>query len=129
VGPAADIYSLGCVGYWLLTGRPVFERDTPVELLIDHARTAPPSLAERSPVALPPGLEEILLACLDKEPERRPATASELAARLEAIRTAETWTPDRARRFWADHPHRTETAPEAPTLAFDEATPRIGRAG
>jgi serine/threonine-protein kinase len=128
VGPAADIYSLGCVGYWLLTGRPVFERDTPVELLIDHARTAPPSLAERAPGSFPPGLEQILLACLEKEPERRPATVAELAARLEAIRTDETWTPERAQRFWVDHPGPMEGSVDAPTLAFDEATPRVGPA-
>jgi serine/threonine-protein kinase len=129
VGPSADIYSLACVGYWLLTGRPVFERDTPVELLIDHARTVPPSLSERSPVSLPAGLEETLLSCLEKEPERRPASVAELAARLEAIRTDEAWTPERARRFWLAHPRRAEGTSEAPTVAFDEATPRVGRAG
>ena len=129
VGPEADIYSLGCVGYWLLTGRPVFERDTPVELLIDHARTSPPSLSERSATPLPAGLEEILLACLEKEPSRRPESAAELAKRLEAISTAEAWTAERARRFWTGVPKRAEAASESPTLAFDEPTPRVGRAG
>jgi serine/threonine-protein kinase len=128
VGPEADIYSLGCVGYWLLTGRPVFERETPVELIIDHARTAPPRLSERSGAPLPPGLEEVLLACLEKDPQRRPESVAELAARLEAIAT-EAWTAERARRFWTEHPRRTEAAAEAPTVGFDQATPRVGRAG
>jgi serine/threonine-protein kinase len=127
VGPEADIYSLGCVGYWLLTGRPVFERDTPVELIIDHARTAPPSLSERSRVPLPAGLEEALLSCLEKDPARRPKSVAELAARLEAIST-EAWTAERARRFWIEHPRRSEALAEAPTVGFDKATPRVGRA-
>lgn len=130
VDSRADIYSLGCVGYWLLTGRPVFENDSAVETLMDHARTPPPRLSERAAAAFPQGLEEVLLACLQKAPDDRPQSAEDVAAALEQIALAEGWTPARARRWWQEHPVAV-VSPEAETVSVaapPAATKRVGPA-
>jgi serine/threonine-protein kinase len=116
VDSRADIYSLGCVGYWLVTGRAVFEGESAVEVLMDHARTPPPRLSERAAVPLPEGLEEVLLACLSKGPADRPQSAEDVAAALERVAVADAWTPARARHWWLEH--RVAVAGrEAPTVA------------
>jgi hypothetical protein len=129
VDSRADTYSLACVGYWLITGRPVFDENSAVELLMAHARTPAPRLSERTHTPLPKGLEEILLSCLEKDPEDRPGSVEELAAVMEAIPLPEPWTPARARRWWLDHPLVRERA-DAETVVADEALPtrRIGPA-
>lgn len=116
VDSRADIYSLGCVGYWLVTGRAVFEGESAVEVLMDHARTPPPRLSERTAVPLPEGLEEVLLACLAKAPADRPQSAEDVAAALERVAVADAWTPARARHWWQEH--RVAVADrEEPTVA------------
>src|SRR5262249_3372477 len=54
-----DIYAVGCVGYWLLTGRLVFEGDTPMKMMMDHARTRPPRPQTRTELPIPADLEQI----------------------------------------------------------------------
>jgi len=78
----ADIYSLGCVAYYLLTGRLVFQGDTPLQTILKHLQQEPepPSLVSRRPI--PPALEELVLACLAKRPEDRPPSAAVLSHRL-----------------------------------------------
>ena len=115
----ADIYSLGCVGYWLLSGRQVFDSGSAVEILMDHARTPPPRLSERATRPLPPGLEEVLLFCLQKNPDERPDSVEELATALAAIPLAEEWTPARARSWWLEHPVAAAPA-EAETVVAEQ---------
>ncbi len=118
VDSRADIYSLGCVGYWLATGRPVFEEESAVEVLMDHARTPPPRLSDRAPGPVPPALEEILFACLRKSPDERPQGVEEVAAALEKISTPETWTPSGARLWWQEH-RAVVASLEEPTVAIE----------
>lgn len=114
-----DLYSLGCVGYYLLTGETVFDRKTPMEIIMDHARTPPPRPSEKSGIAIPEGLEDLLMDCLAKEPRDRPESAREVERRLWALYLPDIWTPDMAERWWAEHlspllPHgawRIETPP------------------
>ena len=96
----ADIYATGCLGYWLLTGQFVFTAETPIGLLMQHARTppAPPSVRAGQPI--PPALDALILACLAKDPADRPATARELARRLGEVEGAGGWTQDSARAWW-----------------------------
>ena len=98
----SDLYSLGCVAYWMLTGRTVFTGD-PMAVMIHHARTmpAPPSKGVAHP--LPAGLDDVVLACLDKVPQNRPASAIELWRRLGDIALAAAWTPERAELWWREH--------------------------
>jgi eukaryotic-like serine/threonine-protein kinase len=106
-----DIYGLGCVAYWLVTGQRVFEGTTPMELVLHHVHTPPVPPSRRGAVAVPPALEQLILACLEKDPARRPASARELATRLEATGLPRRWTPERAREWWITH------APAAPAPA------------
>jgi serine/threonine-protein kinase len=98
-----DIYGLGCVAYWLLTGERVFAGRTPMETVMHHARAAPPPPSSRAPGPIPEELEEIVLSCLAKEPEARPSSAGQLADRLAACKTENPWTPRRAREWWGEN--------------------------
>ena len=99
----ADIYATGCVAYWLLTGQHVFTADTPMGILIHHARTPPVPPSERIGQPIPPGLEALIMECLAKDPADRPQTARVLSLRLGEAQCGETWNEDRARESWATH--------------------------
>ncbi|MEO1174747.1 MAG: serine/threonine-protein kinase, partial [Myxococcota bacterium] len=96
----ADIYSLGCVAYWLLTGRLVFEANTPMAMLVAHAKElpAPPSTLAELPVSAE--LDALVLSCLAKNPEDRPSSARELRRLLAACETEQRWTQERAGQWW-----------------------------
>lgn len=103
----ADIYALGCVGYWLLSGQLVFEGKSPVAILVQHVNEEPPPLATRTEIEVPTRLEEILRACLAKDPDDRPRSAQELADALaELSATLPAWTQARAEKWWRTNlPH------------------------
>lgn len=95
-----DIYGLGCVAYWLLTGERVFVGRTPVEVLLHHVKTAPVPPSQRVGTPIPASLEALVLSCLAKDPDERPESAERLAERLAECETAGDWTPARARAWW-----------------------------
>jgi serine/threonine-protein kinase len=99
----ADIYGIGCLTYWLLTGQLVFTGDTPMQLLVQHARAAPEPPSARTDLPIPNELDAIVLACLAKDPSDRPQTARELARRLDAVPIRGEWTPELARAWWETH--------------------------
>jgi eukaryotic-like serine/threonine-protein kinase len=81
----ADIYALGCVAYWLLTGKRVFEADTPLQLVAKHIRSEPVPPSQRvAGLIIPARLEELVLQCLAKNPADRP-TATALAEKLAPV--------------------------------------------
>jgi serine/threonine-protein kinase len=96
----ADIYATGCVAYWLLTGQYVFTGDTPMAILMHHVHTAPVPPSERSGRPIPLALEQLVLACLAKDPADRPQTARELSRRLSEADAPEPWSEARAREWW-----------------------------
>jgi hypothetical protein len=112
----ADIYALGCVAYWLLTGQRVFESGNGMQMVADHLRTPPVPPSRRTGQAIPPALDEIVLRCLEKDPARRPASAAELSRELAALGIEPLWTEERTRAWWAAHPPvRTDGASAEPT--------------
>jgi serine/threonine-protein kinase len=96
----ADLYSLGCVAYYLLTGRQVFEGDTVMQVFAQHLQAVPTSPSQRGPSPVPPDLEQLVLSCLAKKPEDRPQSAAELDRRL-AVLDVEPWTDVHAQQWWA----------------------------
>jgi serine/threonine-protein kinase len=103
VDARSDIYGVGCLAYWLLSGELVFEGSHPMEILTQHAHSEPPPLSRRTEIGVPEELERIILSCLEKSPERRPQGADELAARLAAIEVGKPWSRDRAQSWWEAH--------------------------
>ena len=96
----SDIYSLGAVCYFLLTGTHVFEADTAAEVCTKHLHEQPEPPSARLGEALPYDMEALILACLEKEPSKRPQSAQHIRARLWAGGTLNKWNTDRARRWW-----------------------------
>jgi hypothetical protein len=100
--PSCDIYGVGCVAYWLLTGKFVFEAPTPIDVILAHMQEKPVPPSARG-ANVPPGLEAIVLACLEKDREKRPKSAAELGSLFEAIALESRWTPAKARSFFEEH--------------------------
>ena len=101
VDARTDLYSLGCVAYWLVTGQLVFKGETPMQVVVDHIQTTPIPPSQRTELEIPSALEQIILSCLEKKPEKRPQTALELGKRLAACEIRQPWTQEDARRWWA----------------------------
>lgn len=97
-----DIYALGCVAYWLLTGRLVFE-GTAMEIMTRHAQTAPAPPSQRSELEIPESVDRLVLSCLEKNPDHRPQSVAQLAATLAECETKEPWTVERAGEWWEVH--------------------------
>jgi len=111
----ADIYALGCVAYWLLTGQLVFEAPNSMRLMFRHAHDAPVPPSRRSELPISPELDQLILECLAKHPDQRPQSALDLARRLRAtVRPEASWTAERAERWWRrHHPATTQPTPTA----------------
>jgi serine/threonine-protein kinase len=99
----SDLYSLGCVAYWLLTGKLVFPEETPMAMVLAHVRTPPIPPSQRTELPIPPELDALVLDLLAKDPAARPRSAIELARRLADVRFDEGWTQERAERWWRAH--------------------------
>jgi serine/threonine-protein kinase len=84
----ADLYSLGCVAYYLLTGELVFAGETAIQTALLHVQQPPMPPSARTGNPIPPALEKLVLACLAKRPAERPQSASDLEAALATVGTA-----------------------------------------
>lgn len=96
----SDLYALGCIAYWLVTGKLVFEGDTPVRMLLAHLNDPPPPPSTRTSQPLPVRFERVVLECLEKDPAKRPESAEALAQRLEESLDGPRWTARDAREWW-----------------------------
>jgi serine/threonine-protein kinase len=99
----ADIYATGCLAYWFLTGQLVFTGETPMALLMHHAKTPPAPPSTRIDRRIPRAMDDLVLSCLAKEPANRPQSARELSLRLAELDGASAWTQDRAKSWWETH--------------------------
>lgn len=99
----SDIYSLGCVAFWLLTGQSVFTASTPIGVILAHVNEAPRAPSANTEIEIPAALDALVLRCLSKDPADRPATAAEMEALLGEIDVDRAWTSERAERWWDAH--------------------------
>ena len=109
----ADLYALGCVAFWLLTGQLVFEDQSVIGLLRKHAKDEPAAPSSLSELDVPPALDSLVLRLLAKSPEDRPESAEVLLRELEAMEIEE-WSRDQANRWWRMHGPVTAAAPATP---------------
>jgi serine/threonine-protein kinase len=107
----ADLYSLGCVAYYLLTGQFVFAADTPLAAALAHVNDQPLAPSGRSPFQIPARLEAVILQSLAKDPAERPVSAVDLSNRLAETVPQDAWTADAAHAWW-DH-YRLNGHPES----------------
>ena len=99
----ADIYALGCVAFWLLTGRPPFEAGDAMSMLMHHSNTTPLPPSAMSEETIPADVDALVLECLSKAPAQRPSNADVLLERLSKLSVANTWEPRHARGWWDLH--------------------------
>jgi serine/threonine-protein kinase len=104
VGPPADLYALGAVGFYLLMGRHVFEGKSAVDFCVQHVTAQVP------PIEAPAPLAELIASCLAKTPTSRP-TAATLARALRGLTIDGDWDETRARQWWLEF--RDQSAPRA----------------
>jgi serine/threonine-protein kinase len=116
-----DLYALGCVAYWLLTGRMVFEGETAMQVMMQHVQAEPTRTSQRVELPVPAALEELVMGCLEKDPARRPASAGVVSERLSAVTLTSVWTAERAEQWWATHrPRARDARPVADVLLSHE---------
>ena len=117
----ADLYALGCVAYYLVTGELVFAKETAIAMALAHVNEIPTPPRERSELEIPAALDALILQSLAKDPAQRPSSATELANRLAATVPSEAWTADDAHRWWQLH-WGTTIAPRSTAPPASEPT-------
>lgn len=103
VTPRRDLYALGAVGYFLLTGSELFKARETSEVLKHQIRTIPVALSARCDRPIDPVLESVIMDCLKKDPEHRPLTAQQVADRLSSSRHVGEWNETRAAAWWQNY--------------------------
>lgn len=98
----SDIYALGCVAYYLLTGKLVFDAENTFQMVAKHLHHEPVAPSARWGIEIPPDLERLVLSCLAKSPDARPATAAELSRGLRTL-DVEPWSDEQAKEWWASN--------------------------
>ncbi len=99
----ADVYALGCVAYWLVTGQLVFDADSPIKMMYRHIQNDPVPPSQRTELDVPRDLEELILACLEKRPDDRPSDGEELGRLFGGLQINGAWTDERSQRWWETH--------------------------
>lgn len=117
----SDIYSLGSVAYWLLTGETVFEAPSGHAMIAAQIRDAPVRPSLRTELPIPPELEAVIMACLAKNPDERPQSAEQLSRMLGAVQLP-AWTQRRAEAWW--RAHRPEVLARAAACAATGTAPQ-----
>jgi serine/threonine protein kinase len=118
----ADLYSLGCTAYFLLTGHMVFEAASPTAYAIAHVQTPPVPIGERSDLPVPAGLKSIVMQLLEKDPADRIQSAQVLGRRLRQLEL-NGWSPERAEQWWETHlPNLAGVVPLGETAETEELT-------
>ncbi|HEU4535020.1 MAG TPA: protein kinase, partial [Polyangiaceae bacterium] len=123
--PAGDVYGLGCVAYFLLTGGPPFDGDSVAEICSQVLIGSPPPPSVKLGRALPPEFERVVMDCLSKSPEARPPSARELGERLRRCQaSAGAWSPGDAEAWWRTYAPRPApprpARPERVSVSFVE---------
>jgi len=122
-----DVYAVGCVAYFLLTGERVFGAANMMTVLMRHVQEEPMPPSPRADLQIPREVDEFVLACLRKDPKLRPASAEELLQMATACKTADLWDLRAARKWWKAHLPHLATPAKANTPTWDFST-RIGPA-
>jgi serine/threonine protein kinase len=99
----SDLYGVGCVAFWLLTGRSVFQGATPMEIINQHVNNLPVAPSELSELSIPAALDSLVLECLEKDPAKRPQDAGALDEALTRVLGETSWTQTQARQWWEIH--------------------------
>jgi serine/threonine-protein kinase len=115
VDARADLYAVGCLAYFLLTGRHVFEGRTALEIVMKHASEAPSPPSASSELEIPRCLDAVVLRCLEKDPARRPPNADTLSRLLGEAVEGRAWSAEEARRWWDVHDPEPAAAPATPS--------------
>jgi eukaryotic-like serine/threonine-protein kinase len=102
----ADLYALGCVAYYLLTGQLVFDAENGLQVLLKRLNEDPLPPSARTEVPVPTELEQLVIACLARKPEDRPRSAAHLSRGLAAV-PVEPWSDEQAIQWW--NTNRPET--------------------
>lgn len=133
VDACSDLYAVGAVGYFLLTGSPVFEANSIVQLCRKHVDEDPTPPSERTTQPISPQLEHAILSCLEKKRAMRPQTARDLAQLLDKCPGAHAWSVEDGDAWWSRHARglrrrheSTSSTPEPPPSALEQTMDHTG---